>query len=64
MSEDIDEEVYFLPEIEKGCLNDTICDLLQCAYSWQGEHHKLWFIEQIAARLGIELPERERGIPP
>lgn len=37
-----------------------LCDAVQT----DGAHHKQWFLEQIAAKLGIELPEHDEGISP
>lgn len=43
----------------------SLISLVQDGYSWDGAHHKNWFFEQIAAKLGIHLPiQDEKGIAP
>jgi hypothetical protein len=39
-------------------------NLFAGAVETDGEHHKIWYIEQIAERLDIALPEHEPGISP
>lgn len=59
------EDGYFTPEIHDFCKDFTLDELIHHAYTWPGDHHKLWWIEQIAARVGVELRcGMERGIPP
>lgn len=41
-----------------------LSDLLQAAVTTDGEHHKQWYLEQIAETLGIELQSHEPGIAP
>jgi hypothetical protein len=56
-------EVFYPKEApDVGCL----IELIQDGYAWAGEHHKQWFFEQIAAKLGIPLAvmENNPGIPP
>jgi hypothetical protein len=38
--------------------------LFEKAVTTDGEHHKQWYLEEIAKVLAIELPEHEKGIPP
>ena len=39
-------------------------DLLREAVDTDGAHHKQWYLEQIAERLEIPLPEHKPGIAP
>jgi hypothetical protein len=46
---------------------ETVKDLIICALTTDGEHHKQWYLEQIAKVLGIELVaelDYEKGIAP
>lgn len=45
-------------------VSDDIADLIKDASVTDGAHHKQWFVEEIARRLKIELPEHESGICP
>jgi hypothetical protein len=55
----------YKPKLDEYVKEYSIEELIECAYNWQGEHHKLWFIEQAAAKLGMSLPGgHERGIAP
>jgi hypothetical protein len=50
-------------------MTNTVKDLIFDALTTDGEHHKQWYLEQIAAVLGIPLTEMreldyEKGIPP
>ena len=44
----------------------TIKDLIMDALSIDGEHHKQWYLEEIARRLGLDIPNfaYEEGIAP
>lgn len=46
-----------------GAKQADLANLLQEAVQTDGAHHKQWYLEQIAGRLGIELPEHDEGIP-
>jgi hypothetical protein len=39
-----------------------VTELIIDAVNIDGAHHKQWYLEQIAVKLGIELPEHEKGI--
>ena len=41
-----------------------VTELIIDAVNIDGAHHKQWYLEQIAVKLGIELPEHEKGIIP
>jgi hypothetical protein len=41
-----------------------VTELIIDAVNIEGAHHKQWYLEQIAVKLGIELPEHEKGIIP
>lgn len=41
-----------------------IGELVTEAVQVDGDWHKQWFLEQIAERLGISLPDHEEGIAP
>jgi hypothetical protein len=46
---------------------DTVKDLIIGALTTDGECHKQWYLEQIAAVIGIELVSElqyEKGMPP
>lgn len=46
---------------------ESVRELLHDAVQTDGDHHKQWYLEQIAERLGISLPsleERDEGIAP
>jgi hypothetical protein len=43
---------------------ESIGELLGHAVRTDGDHHKQWFLEEVAKRLGIALPPHERGIAP
>jgi len=50
-------------------MTETVKALIMEALGTDGEHHKQWYLEQIAAVLGIDLVETreleyEKGIPP
>ncbi len=48
-------------------MTDTIRDLVIGGLTTDGEHHKQWYLEQIANALGIELTQEldyEKGIAP
>lgn len=49
--------------IGEACLRE-VEELLVDAVDTPGEHHKQWFLEEIAQRLGIDLPEHEEGVAP
>lgn len=65
-----DEEYYqiqgyesFYPIADQN--SGDLIKLVQDGYFWDGEHHKQWFFEQIAAKLGVILPVIEnKGIAP
>ena len=40
-----------------------IADLVRDAVITDGAHHKQWYLEQIAQRLELSLPEHDEGIP-
>ena len=40
-----------------------IADLVRKAVITDGAHHKQWYLERIAERLELSLPEHEEGIP-
>lgn len=55
----------FLPQLSEHCADWPLEDIIQAAYECQEEHHRTWYIEQIAAKISIRLAELdERGIPP
>ena len=41
-----------------------ICELLIEAVETDGANHKQWYIEQIALKMGVELPDHEKGVSP
>jgi hypothetical protein len=41
-----------------------VTELIIDAVNIEGAHHKQWYLEQIAVKLDIELPEHEKGIIP
>ena len=41
-----------------------LASLLQEAVLTEGSHHKQWYLEQLAAALGLPLQEHEPGIAP
>ncbi len=43
---------------------DPLAELLREAVETDGAHHKQWLLEEIAARLGVELPEHDAGVAP
>jgi hypothetical protein len=49
-------------EITKEKWNE-IADLVCEGVQTDGGHHKQWYLEQVAEKLGIELEEHEEGIP-
>jgi hypothetical protein len=44
--------------------NKVISLLLIDAVNTDGAHHKQWYIEKIAAVMGVELPPHEEGRAP
>lgn len=42
----------------------SVAELLAGAVTTDGAHHKQWYLERIAERLGISLPEHDEGIAP
>jgi hypothetical protein len=41
-----------------------VAELLGAAVVTDGAHHKQWYLERIAAMLGVRLPDHEPGIVP
>ncbi len=41
-----------------------VADLVRDAVITDGAHHKQWYLEQIAEKLELSLPEHEAGIAP
>lgn len=41
-----------------------VADLVRDAVITDGEHHKQWYLEQIAERLELSLPDHRDGIAP
>ena len=41
-----------------------ISALLRDAVNTDGGHHKQWFLEEVASRLGVALPPHQNGIAP
>lgn len=39
-------------------------DILAAAVTTDGAHHKQWYLEAVAKRLGLQLPEHEAGVAP
>lgn len=44
--------------------NNVLTTLLREAVLTDGNHHKQWYLEQIAKSLGIDLPDHESGVVP
>jgi len=55
--------VYLIFSRAAAADGPNAADLLQEAVQTDGGHHKQWYLEQIAARLGVDLPEHDPGIP-
>lgn len=53
---------YFADNFEP--MENELTYLIIDAIDTDGGHHKQWFLEQIAEKLEIELPEHEPGIAP
>lgn len=43
---------------------DLLEDLIKDSVVTDGDHHKQWYLEEIAKLLDIELPEHDSGICP
>lgn len=41
----------------------SVAFLLIQAVQTDGEHHKQWYLEQIANLIGVALPDHEPGVP-
>lgn len=46
------------------CNGEMVRDLLIEAVATDGAHHKQWYLEELAATLGVALPAHEPGIAP
>jgi hypothetical protein len=63
--DDAEEVPSFFPKQDEWCSDYSLEDLIRSAYVWQGEHHKKYWIAQIAARLELELEDDgDPGVPP
>jgi hypothetical protein len=60
----LQEQVGNVPQANACPQLCEVTELIIDAVNIDGAHHKQWYLEQIAVKLGIELPEHEKGIIP